>query len=104
MSSISSRSARWHLEKIIDIITYRRVAGTAHLGGAIAQNARKDWYVGSGVLLLLGYQFELGGHSAELGKRTHLHLLHRSAAVDFHGSFGDADIAGNLFAEATAGD
>ena len=59
---------------------------------------------GSGALWLLGYKFELVDHSAELWKRTCLHLVHRPAAVDLHRSFGDADIAGNLFAEATARD
>jgi hypothetical protein len=33
-----------------------------------------------------------------------VHLPHCPAAVDLHGSFGDADIAGNLFAKATLRD
>src|SRR6266496_1631470 len=56
--------------------------------------------VGSGVLRRLGYQFELVDHPAELGKRTGLHLPHRSTAMDLDRGFGNADIAGNLFAEA----
>jgi hypothetical protein len=56
---------------------------------------------GSGALRLLRHQLELVGHSAELGKRTGVHLPHRPAAVNFHRGFGNADIAGNLFAKAT---
>jgi hypothetical protein len=33
-----------------------------------------------------------------------VHLPHRPAAVDLHRGFGNADIAGNLFAQATARD
>ena len=54
-----------------------------------------------GALRLLRYQFEMFGHSAELGKRTDVHLPHRLAAVDLHRSFGDAQFASYLFAEAT---
>jgi hypothetical protein len=36
------------------------------------------------VLRLFGRQLELVGHSAELGKRTSVHLPHRPAAVDLH--------------------
>ena len=50
----------------------------------------------------VGHQFELARHPAELGKRTGLHLLHRSAAMNLHGRLGDADIVGNLFAQAAA--
>jgi hypothetical protein len=75
-----------------------------HTSLRIARDVEEDWYVGSGVLLLLGHQFELVGHSAEFGKRTRLHLFHRPAAVDLHRTFGDADIARNLFVKATASD
>ena len=63
---------------------------------------KQDWYVGSRVLRLLRHQFELVGHLTELGERSDVHLSHRPATVDFHRSFGDADIASNLFAKATA--
>ena len=76
-----------------------RTRGTLIEGGA-----RKAGLPGSGVLRLLRRQLELVDHSAELGKRTGVHLPHRPAAVDLHRGFGDADIAGNLFAQATARD
>src|SRR5215471_7209839 len=57
---------------------------------------------GSGALRLVRYQLEPVGHSAELGKRTGLHLLHRPAAMHLHGGFGDADIVGDLLAQAAA--
>src|SRR4029453_7117865 len=44
------------------------------------------------------------GHSAEFGKRTGLHLPHQVGAMHFHRGFGDADIVGNLFVEATSRD
>src|ERR1700754_5232383 len=47
---------------------------------------------------------QLFGHSAEREKRASLHLFHQTAAVHLHRGFGDADIAGNLFAEATSRD
>jgi hypothetical protein len=53
------------------------------------------------VLRLLGYQLQLFRHSAERDKRMDLHFSHQAAAVHLHRGFGDADIAGNLFAEAT---
>jgi hypothetical protein len=56
------------------------------------------------VARLLRHQFEPVGHSAELGKRTGVHLPHRSAAVDLHCGFGNADIAGDLLAKATLRD
>ena len=59
-------------------------------------------YVGLGALRLVRHQLELVDHSAELGKRTGLHLLHRPAAMHLHRGFGDADIVGNLFAQAAA--
>jgi hypothetical protein len=59
---------------------------------------------GSGGLRRLRHQLEPVGHSAELGKRMGIHLPHGPAAVDLHGSFGDADIAGDLFAQATLRD
>src|SRR5215472_12574648 len=52
--------------------------------------------------LLVSHQLELVSHSAELGKRTGFHLLHRPAAMYLHGSFGNADVVGNLFAQAAA--
>lgn len=61
-------------------------------------------YIELGVSWLLRYKFELVGHSAEFGKRMGVHLLHRLAAVDLHRSFGDTQIAGDLFAEATTRD
>src|SRR5215475_15559023 len=57
---------------------------------------------GSGALRLLRHQLELVDHSAELGKRAGLHLLHRPAAMHLHRGFGDADIVGNLLAQAAA--
>src|SRR4029453_5404343 len=44
------------------------------------------------------------GHSAEFGKRTGLHLPHQVGAMHFHRGFGDTDIVGNLFVEATCRD
>jgi len=58
----------------------------------------------SGALRLLGHQFELVRHSAELGNERDSIFPHRSAAVDLTVALGDADIAGNLLAEATARD
>jgi hypothetical protein len=52
------------------------------------------------MLRLLGYQFELVRHSAQLGKRTGLHLVHQTAAMHLHGGLGNANIARNLFVEA----
>src|SRR5712671_2452590 len=60
--------------------------------------------LGSAELRLLRCQLQLFRHSAEREKRTGLHLFHQTAAVHFYRGFGDADIAGNLFAEATARD
>src|SRR5258707_929532 len=59
---------------------------------------------GSGVLRIPRYQLEPVGYSAELRERAHVHLPHRPAAVDLHGGLGDADIAGNLLAEAATRD
>ena len=56
------------------------------------------------VPVLSRHQLELVGHSAQLRKRARLHLLHRPTAVYLHCGFGNADIVGNLFAEAAAGD
>jgi hypothetical protein len=36
-------------------------------------------------------------HSAELGKRTSLHLPHQVGAMHLHCGFGDTDVIGNLF-------
>src|SRR4051812_8597665 len=59
---------------------------------------------GSAALRLLGYQLQLFCHLAEREERMGLHLSHQTAAVHLYRGFGDADIAGNLFAEATARD
>src|SRR5271170_3322779 len=84
--------------------TGRRTAGAARARALITGGARKAGMPGSGVLRLLRHELELVGHSAELGKRTGVHLPHRPAAVDLHRGFGDADIASNLFTQATARD
>src|SRR4249920_1120076 len=63
---------------------------------------KKNRYAGSGALRLLGHQLEFIGHSAELGKRTGLHLLHRPAAMHLDCGLGDPDIKGNLFAKPAA--
>src|SRR5262249_61054613 len=55
-------------------------------------------------LRVVGQQLELVDHSAELWKRAGLHFLHRPAAMHLHRGFGDADIVGNLFAQASARD
>src|SRR5271157_3919500 len=60
--------------------------------------------VGLGRLPLLRHQIELIRHSAEFWEGTRFHLPHQMAAMDLHGSFADADIAGNLFAEAALRD
>src|SRR3984957_8231509 len=59
---------------------------------------------GSGVLLLLGYELELIRHPAERRQRTGLHLVHQTTAMHLHSRLGDADVTGNLLAEATARD
>jgi hypothetical protein len=59
-------------------------------------------YVGLGALRAVRYKFELVGHSTELRKR--MDLPHRLAAVNLHRSFGNAQIAGYLFAKAAARD
>src|ERR1700722_3480896 len=66
--------------------------------------SRHHRWAGSEVLWLLGYQLEPVRHSAELRERTCVHLPHRPAAVDLHGGLGDADIAGNLLADAATRD
>jgi len=60
-------------------------------GALIEGGARKAGMPGSGVLRLHRHKLELVGHSAELGKRTGVHLPHRPAAVDLHRGFGDAN-------------
>src|SRR5262245_26736055 len=50
----------------------------------------------------VGYQFV--DHAPELWKRTGLHFLHCPAAMHLHRGFSDADIVGNLFAQAAASD
>jgi hypothetical protein len=52
----------------------------------------------------VGHQLELVSRSAELPKRTGFHFLHRAAAMLPHRGFGDADIVGDLFAQAAARD
>jgi hypothetical protein len=75
-----------------------------HANGS-AHRANKDKSApGSGVLRFFGHKSQLVSHSAELRKRTGVHLAHRPAAVDLHCGFRDADIAGNLFAKATLRD
>jgi len=58
-------------------------------------------HAGLGGLRLLGYEVELGRHPAELRERPSIHLPHRVAAMDLHRSFGDAQVASDLFAKAT---
>jgi hypothetical protein len=82
----------------------RRRAAFACAAGALIESGALKADAGSRALRLLRDQFEPVGHSAELGKRMGVHLPHCPAAVDLHGSFGDADIAGNLFAKATLRD
>jgi hypothetical protein len=65
-----------------------------------AAECKKNVNAESEVMRLVRKQLELVGHSAELWKRTRLHLSHRPTAMNLHGSFSDAHIAGNLFAEA----
>jgi hypothetical protein len=78
--------------------------------GTFAKRRRAHWVNQQGTvagldrLQLVRYKLELVRHSAELGKRTGLHLPHCSASMDFYRRLGDADIAGNLFAEAAARD
>ena len=67
-------------------------------------DGRGDGPVNLGILRLLRYQAELGCHSAELWKRTGVHLPHRVAAVDLHRGFADTNIAGNLLAKTTPRD
>jgi hypothetical protein len=50
----------------------------------------------------VGRQLELVSRSTKLRKRTGLHFLHRAAAMLLHRGFGDADIVGDLFAQAVA--
>ena len=72
--------------------------------GALIERGAIEADADSRALRLLRHQLEPVGHSAKFGKRMGVHLPHGSAAVDLHGSFGDADIAGNLFAKATSRD
>jgi len=55
----------------------------------------------SGAWRLPWYQIEAVRHPAELGKRTRLHLPHQVSAMHLHRGFGDADIIGDLFVQAT---
>ena len=45
----------------------------------------------------IGHQLKGIRHSAELGKRTRLHLPHQVRAMHLHRRFSDADMVGNLF-------
>src|SRR5580692_5477631 len=83
---------------------YSRAAGPSAQRAVSRTRRKKIDTSGSGVLRLLGCQFELVRHSAQLGKRTGLHLVHQTAAMHLHGGFGNADIAGNLLAEAAVRD
>lgn len=47
---------------------------------------------------------ELVSHLAELWKRNGRYFLHRPAVMLFHHGFGDADIVGDLFAQAAPRD
>jgi hypothetical protein len=74
------------------------------LTGLAERNCKKGDDAESEVLWFVGPPFEPVGHSAELGKRTHIHLSHRPAAVNFHRCFSNAHIAGDLLAEAALHD
>jgi|SoiMethySBSTD1v2_1073268.scaffolds.fasta_scaffold247999_4 hypothetical protein len=52
----------------------------------------------------LRYKLEFVGHSAELWQCRGLRLPHHVTAMDLHCDFADADITGNLFAEAAPHD
>src|SRR5260221_537871 len=98
-----------HLDGAADLGRWRALSGGARplirTAGQPRGMARKlDGWTGSGLLRLLGYQLEAIGQSAELRERAQVHLAHRPAAVDLHGGLGDADIAGNLLAEAATRD
>jgi hypothetical protein len=66
--------------------------------GALIERGAIKADAGSRALRLLRHQPEPVGHSAKLGKRMGVHLPHCPAAVDLHRGFGNADIAGDLFA------
>jgi hypothetical protein len=57
----------------------KRGAALQQKRGTSSSNVNKC--VGSGAVRFIRYQLELVGHSAELGKGTSLHLLHRLAAM-----------------------
>src|SRR6267154_4991534 len=82
----------------------RRLIADRTRGRRCNTSRKEGRSAGSGSLRLLGYQLEAIGQSAELRERAHVHLSHRPAAVDLHGGLGDADIAGNLLAEAATRD
>ncbi len=79
----------------------RRAAPSPSVGRSTGET-KKGPLAGLGWLQLIRHKLELVRHSAELGKRTGLHLPHCSASMYFHRRLGDADIAGNLFAEAAS--
>jgi hypothetical protein len=78
----------------------RAATGSGRLQGI----RKKERHADSGMLRLFRRQLELVGHAAEFGQRTGIHFPHRSTAMHLHRGFGDADIAGDLFAETTAHD
>src|SRR6516225_6664769 len=79
-----------------------RLAADPHTRESPRTKRSEDPHAGSKALRFVGHQVESLGHSAELGKRTGLHLLHCPAAMHLHRGLGNTDIEGNLFAEAAA--
>src|SRR5208282_2215965 len=71
---------------------------------ADGRKRKKRPYAGSAPRGLLWRQFELVRHSTEFGERMGLHLSHQIAAMHFHRTFGDTDVARNLLAEAALRD
>jgi hypothetical protein len=72
----------------------------ADLAGAQTLLTQKLRRIPFGILAALrpiGHQLEDIRHSAELGKRTGLHLPHQVRAMHLHSGFSDADMVGNLF-------
>src|SRR6516225_7879890 len=59
---------------------------------------------GSGALRFRWYQIENARHPTELRNGTSLHLPHQVRAMHLHRGFGDADIVGDLFVQATGHD
>src|SRR5208283_4907616 len=48
--------------------------------------------------------FELLDHSYQVDEGFRVHLLHRPAALDLHGTFRSAELTGNLFIEHARGE